>query len=556
MTQTPEEFKSPSKTSRQGQDRQLKISKGNHPEGGQYQSDDPLADACRHDSDTAIPTPVPTIDNLDEDSDMMGFMSLNIDENLRKSALRKFFHLPKFNRRDGLDDYDEDFQSFQNLGNILTSDMRYHLERLSEEKTGSCLKRDPTANRQPETIEESAGTAGSESGHISRHKIEKPIPGIKKVGDLFHQPALCAHGAGGLAGCTRCLDACPAGAISSAGTTIQIDPEICRQKGLCATVCPTDALRPSSPDSAELPDSIRSMLSASLDENPAVIFHDGGCAPALLQTLPGEALSFSVDSIESIGMDTCLATLALGASHVVVLAGDNVTPAVFKILQAQMSHAKKILEGMGLERERVQLVRVDGRNQEAHLTDLINLAPVRPTQPAQFAPDNTKRSLILQSVDYLYGQAPGTRPVAALSEGAPFGEILIDPNTCTLCMACVAVCPAKVLYDGGEIPQIRFLEAHCVQCGLCRRACPENAIHLSPRMIFDSKARSFPRILIQAETFCCVACGRPFATKAIVDKMVQKLSGHWMYQDDAAKQRLLMCRECRARDFFEAGGGR
>jgi hypothetical protein len=75
-------------------------------------------------------------------------------------------------------------------------------------------------------------------------------------------------------------------------------------------------------------------------------------------------------------------------------------------------------------------------------------------------------------------------------------------------------------------------------------------------MVFDSKARSSLRILIQAETFCCVACGRPFATKAIVDNIVQKLSGHWMYQDDAAKQRLLMCRECRARDFFAAGAGR
>ena len=207
MTQTPEEFKSPAKTSRQDQDPQPKLSKADQPERDQCQSDDPLADIRRHDLDTVPPTPVPLIDSLDEDSDMKGFMSPNIGENLRKSALRKFFHLPKFNRRDGLDDYDEDFQAFQHLGNVLTSDMRYHLERLAQEKTGSRLKRDPPANRQSETIEERAETAGSKSGHISHHKIEKPIPGIKKVGDLFHQPALCAHGARGLAGCTRCLDA-------------------------------------------------------------------------------------------------------------------------------------------------------------------------------------------------------------------------------------------------------------------------------------------------------------------------------------------------------------
>jgi ferredoxin len=556
MSQTPEEFKSPVKTDRQDQDPQLKLSKTDKPERDQCQSDDPLADARRHDLDSVPPTPVPPIDSLAEDSDMKGFMSPHIGEDLRRSALRKFFHLPKFNRRDGLDDYDEDFRAFQHLGNILTSDMRYHLERLAEQKADSRLKRDPPETRQTEAIEKKVGTPDSKSGHISHREIAKPIPFIDKGGKPFHQPAFCAHGARGLTGCTRCLDACPAGAISSAGATIQIDPKICRQQGLCATVCPTDALRPSSPDSAELLASVRSTLSASPDGNPAVIFHDAGCAPALLQILPGEALFFSIDSIEAIGMDTCLATLAYGASHVVVLAGDDVTPAVFDILQTQMSHVTKILEGMGLEKERVQLVRLDGSDQEAPLTDLIPLAPVRPTQPARFAPGDTKRTLILQSVDYLYGQAPGARPLTALAEGAPFGEIIIDPNTCTLCMACVAVCPAKALHDGGDIPQIRFLEKHCVQCGLCRCACPENAVRLSPRMAFDPKARSSLRIINQAETFCCVACGRPFATKAIVDKMVQKLSAHWMYQDDAAKQRLLMCRDCRARDFFEAGACR
>lgn len=556
LTQTPEEFKSPAKTSRQDQDPQLKISKADQPKRDQCQSDDSPADARGHDSDTAPPAPVPSIASLDKDSDMKGFMSPNIGEDLRRSALRKFFHLPKFNRRDGLDDYDEDFQAFQHLGKILTSDMRYHLKRLAKQKTGSRPKRDPPATRQSETIEESSGVPDSKTDHISRRKIAQPIPVMDKDGDPSHQPALCAHGARGLTGCTRCLEACPAGAISSAGVAIQIDPKICRQKGLCATVCPTDALRLSRHNSAELLASIRSKLSTSIEGNPALIFHDAGCAPALLQTIPRQALCLSINSIEAIGMDTCLATLAFGASHVVVLAGDDVTPAVFNILQTQMSHVSKILAGIGLEKERVQLVRLDGSDQEAPLTDLIPLAPVRPSRPARFAPGDTKRTLILQSVDYLYEQAAGVRPLTALAEDAPFGEIIIDPNTCTLCMACVAVCPAKALYDGGEIPQIRFLEAHCVQCGLCRCACPENAIRLSPRMVFDPKARSSLRTLNQAETYCCVACSRPFATKAIVDKMIQKLSGHWMYQDDAAKQRLLMCRECRARDFFETGACR
>jgi ferredoxin len=552
LTQTPEEFKSPAKSGKPDQDPQPKLSKADQPGRGQRQLDDPFADPRRHDPDTAPPPPVPPIDSLDKDSDIKGFMSPKICEDLRRSALRKFFHLPKFNRRDGLDDYEEDFQVFQQLGNILTSDMQYHMERLAEQKTGSRLKRDPPANRPSEVIEESAGTSDSKSGHISPPKIVEPIPDMEKVGDLFHHPVLCAHGARGLTGCTRCLEVCPAGAISIAGGIIRIDPEICRQKGLCATVCPTDALRLSMPNSAELPASIRLSLTSTINPNPVVIFHGAGFAPELLQTVPRGTLRFSVDSIEAVGMDTWLAALAYGASHVVVLAGDDITPTVFDILQTQVFYATKILEGLGLEKERIQMIRADHRHQEALFTELIPLAPVCSTRPARFSPDDTKRTLIFQSIDYLYEQSPKARPLTALAEGAPFGEIIIDPNTCTLCMACVAICPAQALYDGGEIPQIHFFEGHCVQCGLCRCACPENAIRLSPRMVFDPKVRSSLRILNQAESFCCSACGRPFATKAIVDKMVKKLSGHWMYQNDAAKQRLFMCRECRARDFFEA----
>lgn len=73
--------------------------------------------------------PLPDINTLDEDSNYSGFLSPEVDEKLRKLALRKLFHLPKFNIRDGLDDYDEDFRNFEPLGDIVTADMRFQQER-------------------------------------------------------------------------------------------------------------------------------------------------------------------------------------------------------------------------------------------------------------------------------------------------------------------------------------------------------------------------------------------------------------------------------------------
>ena len=58
---------------------------------------------------------MPPLDSLDEDSDYAGFLSPKVSEELRRAALRKLFSSALFNRVDGLDDYDEDFSSFEPL---------------------------------------------------------------------------------------------------------------------------------------------------------------------------------------------------------------------------------------------------------------------------------------------------------------------------------------------------------------------------------------------------------------------------------------------------------
>jgi len=72
---------------------------------------------------------MPALESLDEHSDYRGFLSPKVSEELRRSALRKLFGLPQFNVCDGLDDYAQDFTSFEPLGNLVTNEMRRLLER-------------------------------------------------------------------------------------------------------------------------------------------------------------------------------------------------------------------------------------------------------------------------------------------------------------------------------------------------------------------------------------------------------------------------------------------
>ena len=97
---------------------------------------------------------LPDIDSLDHDSDYSAFLSPEVEEGLRKIALRKLFKAPFFNQLDGLNDYDEDFTTFEALGDIVTSDMKFHEERKKAEAAAKAEAEPPLHEEQPPTMAE------------------------------------------------------------------------------------------------------------------------------------------------------------------------------------------------------------------------------------------------------------------------------------------------------------------------------------------------------------------------------------------------------------------
>jgi hypothetical protein len=61
------------------------------------------------------PPELPPIDSLTPESDFSAFMHEQVDEKLRRAALRKLFSDPALNVVDGLDDYAEDFNQLETL---------------------------------------------------------------------------------------------------------------------------------------------------------------------------------------------------------------------------------------------------------------------------------------------------------------------------------------------------------------------------------------------------------------------------------------------------------
>jgi hypothetical protein len=104
--------------------------------------DDPPAEV--EPAEAEAPTELPPLESLDENSDYSAFLNKDVPPDLRQQALRKLFQSPKFNVRDGLDDYDWDFSNPEPLGNIVTAEMRYRIKAELERLARKALEEDAT----------------------------------------------------------------------------------------------------------------------------------------------------------------------------------------------------------------------------------------------------------------------------------------------------------------------------------------------------------------------------------------------------------------------------
>jgi ferredoxin len=365
---------------------------------------------------------------------------------------------------------------------------------------------------------------------------------------------LCAHSRSQIIGCTRCLDLCPAGAITSAGDHVSLDANICAGCGQCAAACPTGAAVYALPPSEVLLRRLRALLLTYREaggEHPIVLVHDEAHGAPLIDALarfgdglPAHVLPVSVNEVTQIGLESIAALIAYGASAVRLLLRAHPRHDVLGLTRT-LALAEPILSGLGFEPARVATIEVDDPDLLGAALRAIPKMASAP-RPASFLPVGDQRGLLRFALRELRRAAPEPADVIALPARAPFGAVEVDVAGCTLCLACVSVCPTHALSDDQERPMLRFSEEACVQCGLCEATCPEQVITLKPQLDFRNGA-SGTRILKQEEPFRCVRCQKPFGVKSTIEHVLAKLAGqHWMFKDTPERLDLIkMCEDCR-----------
>ena len=395
-------------------------------------------------------------------------------------------------------------------------------------------------------------------------KLSDALEEIPELMGTFDKPKyfrldtdLCAHSSRGVKGCERCVDACPAGALSSEGSDktghrIQINPYLCQGIGTCATSCPTEAIHYALPNPTDTQKFIERLLNnyhQAGGEKPIVLIcssrHEQYNLMAL-RVLPEDVIPVTVEELPSVGIDTWFAALVNGATQILFAASRHMPPTILRILNQEVSMAQSFLAHLGIRKETIDIL---------YLESLREAAPTLCDEPLGLnlgELEGKKRDRLYVALDALAtarGTEPGAQPLAAT---APYGAIECSTTDCTLCMSCVAVCPTRALHHEGDSPSLKFIEQDCVQCGLCVKACPEKALTAVQQLNWNAAQRQSVVTLHQEEPAKCLRCHKPFAPQSMITMLQNKLRGHSHFSDQASLDRIAMCEDCRVVDVFES----
>jgi Fe-S-cluster-containing hydrogenase component 2 len=336
--------------------------------------------------------------------------------------------------------------------------------------------------------------------------------------------------------CTLCL-ACPTGAVTATGMSVQVDVDKCVGCGLCASACPTEAFTLNGP---ALPELLRISANgrgavvevACPQRVPVEKSRSSAKAVVRLSCLawlsPSLLVAMVAQGITGLWLDdTACAGCPIGSAHATILRAVDAANRLLVLVGRRQAiflytgSPERLGKARSLEvwdptrpvysrRDLFTAFRRVASQTAATVADQA-MPPPPPAKLQQHLP--VQRALLSAALPSLLvqGAPPGT--VA----GLPVGKVEVS-DACTACGLCARLCPSGALVfvqSQGEY-SLSLCAPKCLgdACRLCRLICPVKAVGLV-EPVFPADLVAEALVTLRAgKMIACSRCGAPMAAPA------------------------------------------
>jgi ferredoxin len=263
--------------------------------------------------------------------------------------------------------------------------------------------------------------------------------------------------------------------------------------------------------------------------------------------LPANVIPYEMHSVGRVGHDLLVSSFALGFKKVFILINPN-NSEEYSFLPKQVEIANSLLSGIG-KNDKKSISVIEETDPELVENKIYQTTEYTKIKPSPFIPLGAPRGILRAGIQGLSKSNNNKNLMIQLPEGSPYGKVDVNLDSCTICLSCVSACPAGALQDNPDAPQLLFREDACLQCGICVATCPEKAISLVPQFNLNDEAMS-AEVIIEDKPFDCIECGKTFGTTKSIERIIDKLSSHSMFEAEGRTEMLKMCEDCRVGAMF------
>jgi ferredoxin len=353
------------------------------------------------------------------------------------------------------------------------------------------------------------------------------------------------------AGCRRCVDGCPTGAIRLEGSRPLLDESLCVQCGGCLVICPTDVFSQISPPEptlaqtlAYLPPDAPLALVCPRHSSPrqsrapveAVVRH-ARCLAALSLPL---LLELSRQSQRTLWLDdspcadcsfvlchTLLAESVAGTNTLLAACGHSPALRLTTLHGQDVPPAgveRPLLDGMRPQLSRRGFFASLRQMGEERMERALREEPSPMLRPGveiekrlpQRLPESRRQLLAWLAV---LGPSSAIDPQVQVSlDNLPFAAVEVDSESCSACGLCARFCPTGALqFEGPGVGALRSDEQQsyalffhprlCLDCDICQAACPEKAVILGDSLTPPALFEEHYACLVAGDLTGCISCG-------------------------------------------------